>query len=123
VILQRHLENAAIRTKITMGFIFMLIILGIVGGMAYVSLAQIATAEGIVTQRSDINNLANDIGLKFTNVRRFAREYAHSGEAETAVQAENALKESQVAIDRALSAIHNPARLAKAREIASLQKA
>ena len=122
MVLQRRLENAAIRTKITTGFMCLLLILGIVGGTAYVSLSQISAAEEIVTQRADIANLANDVALKFINVRRFAREYAHSGELEAADQTEAALKASQATVDRALVEIHNPVRLAKAREIADLQK-
>ena len=66
------LVNLRIRTKITVGFGFVLLLLAIVGGMGVLSLGRITEGNDAVVRRVQESEIASDIVLRFAIARRFA---------------------------------------------------
>ncbi len=110
--------NLKIRSKIITGFSVVLVLLAVTGGVDLHALNQIGLANETATHRAGTANIASDIELRVAVVRRFAREFGHTGDPAFAEQTEAALKQAKEVVDRSFATIKNPERLAKAKEIA-----
>ena len=119
VSLSALIANVKVRTKITVGFGFVLLILAIVGGMGVRSLGRIAQGNDTVVQRVRESDVASDIVSRFATARRLAGVFSHTGDPVVAAQAETALRLTKEAVDRALATIASADRLAKTKEIAT----
>jgi methyl-accepting chemotaxis protein len=119
VSLSSLIANVKVRTKITVGFGFVLLIFAVVGGMGMRSLSQIAQGNNTVVQRMLDAEAASNIVSRFAVARRLASEFSHTGDPAIAAKAEVALGLTKEAVDRGLATITSAERLARTREIAA----
>jgi methyl-accepting chemotaxis protein len=111
--------NVKVRTKIAIGFGFVLVLLAVVGGMGVRSLGRIARGNDTVVQRVRESEVAGDIVLRFAIARRLAGEFSHTGDPVIAAKAETALQSTKEAVDRGLATITSAGRLVRTKEIAA----
>ena len=119
VSLSSLIANVKVRTKIAVGFGFVLLILAVVGGMGVRSLGRIAQGNDTVAQRVRESEVASDMVSRFAVARRLAGEFSHTGDPATAAKAEAALRLTKEAVDRGLATITSAERLARTKEIAA----
>ena len=110
--------NLKVRTKITVGFSLVLVILAVTGGMGLHALIRIGEGNDLMAHSTDVVGIGRDIALRFAYAQRFVQEFAETGDSATAAQAEAALAQVKEAVDRALATLVKPERQAQAREIA-----
>ena len=111
-------DNLKILAKISIGFGLVLVILGVVGGIASDALSRIGDNFGAFRQLTGEVEVAADIDREFMDVRRNAREFALTGDKAREAATADGLSRTNAAIARGLDAIRNPERRQKVRDIA-----
>lgn len=91
------LANMKVRTKISLGFGLLLVLLSGVGGMGYYALNNIGNSFDTFARRTAIMADAEMIEKEFANLRRYAGEFATTGADERAEKAEEAGKHVKAA--------------------------
>jgi methyl-accepting chemotaxis protein len=94
-----------LRTKIMLGFLPVLLILGFVGGAGSYSLMQIAKESVVFQQSKGIEELAIMLQRDVGNLRRHAREFMHTGNDKMLEQVNEAKATLDATVQRALSEI------------------
>ena len=120
MLIARKFANLRIRTKILLGFGAVLLILAIVGGTNLMTLNRIDDANDTVVQRSKVVNIAGDLEVRFNIVRRFTREFGHTGDPAQATEADAALAKTREVVERGFATMTSETRRAKLREVSDL---
>jgi methyl-accepting chemotaxis protein len=113
----RFFTDMKIKAKLGLGFGLILFLMLSIAGSGYVGFEKIADSSDTLAQRVHVVELVNDIHLDFTNVRRYAREYALTGDEEALKKAHEWSKKTAEQVQAAIKTIKNPERLAKAKSI------
>jgi Four helix bundle sensory module for signal transduction len=100
--------NLKVRTKIVIGFGFVLLILAVVGGMAARSLDRITQGDAIVVQRVHESQIAGEIVSRFAATRRLSGAFSRTGDPAEAAKAEAALRATREAVARGVATITSP---------------
>src|SRR4051794_31360017 len=114
------LIDRKISTKVVLGFVCVLAILGTVSGMAYFAFR--SSAEGFVlyAQRVAVVGIARDIDRSFLNLRRFVREYAFTNVGSNIESAKTEEVILRGLLQKGLAEIKNPERHRRLEDISSV---
>ena len=104
------LANMKVRSKISLGFGLLLVLLTVVGGLGTSAMIRVNDSFDVFALRTAILAHAEDIAKEFTNLRRFTGEFAVTGDEERAARAEEAGKHVKASAADALAAARLPAR-------------
>jgi methyl-accepting chemotaxis protein len=111
--------NFRIRTKVSVGFGLVLIMLAVVGGTVVTSIDAIGTDFDTFLDRGRAVRAVGDIESAVLKIRRHTAEFAFTGEAESEAKARQAAKEAKEAADATLGFIKSPELRKKVEDIAT----
>jgi hemerythrin-like metal-binding protein len=112
--------DRTIRTKVSLGFVCVLAILGVVSGMAYVAFRSATEGVATYTQRVTVVDIARDVDRSFLNLRRVVREYAYTGAETSLTDANREEAALHVLLVKGLAEIQNPDRHRRLQEVSDL---
>ena len=107
-----------VQSKLMLGFSGVIALLALVGGMAVWSFQGLIGSMDTLNQRATVVGLAGDVDLEIINYRRFAREYALTGDEESLKRAVEVAPKAKAEIDTALKTIQHPERQKLIQEVA-----
>jgi CHASE3 domain sensor protein len=113
--MSRFFSDLRIKIKLMLGFAAVLLLLLISSASSYYGLAVIGEDAELLKQRTEVIEIARDIDYEFLNLRRYAREYALTGDDEDIKLANEWGKKVDERLKDALKTVKNPERLAKLR--------
>jgi len=117
MLLSRQLASLSIKTKITAGFVCVLVILLVVTGTSYLQFLGVADSFSTFARRVRVVSDIRDIDRTFTDMRRNVREFAFTGIADDASAATAAAGQVQSAIAKALAIARTAERRQRLEEI------
>jgi methyl-accepting chemotaxis protein len=119
----RFFTDLKIKAKLISGFALVLTLMTAISGISYLAFESVSSETEVLNLRTKVVAIARDIDYDFLNTRRFAREYAATGDDEDAKQAQEWGKKVGERIQDALKTFKVPERQARMRSADNSLKA
>jgi methyl-accepting chemotaxis protein len=116
--LSKLFVDRKINTKIAFGFGCVLLITALISFMAYSAFGKVSAAFETYAQRVQGVGIARNLDREFLAFRRFAREFALTGEDANVAAAQKERQTLKDTVSKGLTTFKNPERLAKMQDIA-----